>query len=147
MRIFIKEATARTTPGRSVMRFAKVVFAIAGVWGVLVVTPLYFTRDLIGRQYPPPITHPDFYYGFVSVTLVWQLAFLTIATNPVRYRPMMVVAMLEKFIYIAAMTTLYAQRELQAAQYAVVGPDFVLGMLFVVAFLKTPPAVMEPAQH
>jgi hypothetical protein len=129
------------------MKFAKVVFAIAGISGVLVVTPLYFTRDLIGRQYPPPITHPDFYYGFVSVTLVWQLAFLTIATNPVRYRPMMVVAMLEKFVYIAAMTTLYAQGQLQLGQYAVVGPDFVLGMLLVAAFLKTPPVVSEPAQH
>lgn len=90
------------------MKFARVVFAIAGIWGVLIVTPLYFTRDLIGRQYPPPITHPDFYYGFVSVTLVWQLAFLLIATDPVRFRPIMVAAMLEKFVYIAAMTTLRA---------------------------------------
>jgi hypothetical protein len=52
-----------------------------------------------------------------------------------------------KFVYIAAMTTLYAQGQLQLGQYAVVGPDFVLGMLFVAAFLKTPPAVSEPAQH
>jgi hypothetical protein len=129
------------------MKFAKVVFAIAGVWGVLVVTPLYFTRDLIGRQYPPPITHPDFYYGFVSVTLVWQLAFLMIATNPVRYRPMMVVAMLEKFVYIAAMTTLFAQGQLQLGQYGVVGPDFVLGMLFIAACLKCRPGAVVGRAH
>ena len=26
--------------------------------------------------YPPTITHPDFFYGFVGVALVWQLVFL-----------------------------------------------------------------------
>jgi hypothetical protein len=31
------------------MRFVKIVFWIAGVWGVLVVTPLYFIHDIIGR--------------------------------------------------------------------------------------------------
>jgi hypothetical protein len=137
------------------MKFARVVFAIAGISGVLIVTPLYFTRDLIGRQYPPPITHPDFYYGFVSVTLVWQLAFLVIATDPVRFRPMMVAAMLEKFVYIAAMTTLYAQGQLRLGQYAVAGPDFVLGLLFIAGFLKTridavtgsPAGWIQPAQH
>jgi hypothetical protein len=137
------------------MKFARVVFAIAGIWGVLIVTPLYFMRDLIGRQYPPPITHPDFYYGFVSVTLVWQLAFLLIATDPGRYRPMMVAAMLEKFVYIAATTTLYAQGQLRLGQYAVAGPDFVLGLLFIAAFLKirtgavtgSPAGWIQPAQH
>ena len=34
-------------------RFARVVFTIAGIWGVLIMTPLYFTFDAIGRAYPP----------------------------------------------------------------------------------------------
>jgi len=71
------------------LRFAKIVFRIAGVWGFVVLIPLYFLLDLIGRQYPPAITHPDFYYGFVGITLVWQVAFLVIANDPVRFRPMM----------------------------------------------------------
>jgi hypothetical protein len=64
------------------MRFARAVFLIAGLWGLIVLTPLYFTFDLVGRSYPPAITHPDFYYGFVSVAWVWQIAFLLIAANP-----------------------------------------------------------------
>ena len=40
------------------MKFAKIIFWIAGIWGVLVLTPLYFMFDLIGRKDPPPITHP-----------------------------------------------------------------------------------------
>ncbi len=58
------------------MRFAKVVFLIAGIWGVLVLTPLYFMFDLISRKDPPAITHPGFFYGFVGVGLAWQIAFL-----------------------------------------------------------------------
>lgn len=119
------------------MRFARLVFRVAGVWGLLIVTPLYFLYDRIGRDYPPPVTHPDFYYGFIAVTLVWQLAFLLIGSDPIRFRPLMVVAALEKFGYMATMATLYAQGRIQAGQFAVVSPDTILGVLFVVAFLKT----------
>jgi len=41
------------------IRFAKVVFTVAGVWGVRVLTPLYFLFDAIGRWYPPAIGHSD----------------------------------------------------------------------------------------
>jgi hypothetical protein len=122
------------------MQFARVVFSIAGVWGILVLTPLYFIFDFIGGQYPPPITHPDFYYGFIAVALAWQIAFLVIGTDPVRYRLMMVPAMLEKFGYVATLAWLYALGSLEAGQFAVAGPDLVLGMLFAGAFLKTPAA-------
>jgi hypothetical protein len=119
------------------MRFAKVVFTIAGVWGVLILTPLYFLFDLVGEQYPPPITHPDFYYGFLTITMVWQIAFLVIATDPLRYRPLIPVAILEKFGFIATLATLYALGRIQLGQFAVAGPDLILGLLFLTAFLKT----------
>ena len=119
------------------MRFAKIVFSIAGVWGALIMTPLYFLFDFVGRQYPPPITHADIYYGFISVTLAWQVAFLVIATDPRRFRPMMVAAILEKFGYVATLGTLYVEGQLQFGQLAAVSPDFVLGLLFLAAFLKT----------
>jgi len=45
------------------MRLAKIVFLIAGIWGVLAITPLYFMFDVISRNDPPPITHPGFFYG------------------------------------------------------------------------------------
>ncbi len=78
------------------MKFAKIVFWIAGIWGVLVLTPLYFMFDVIGRQDPPAITHPGFYYGFISVGLAFQAAFIAIARDPVRLRPMMIPSVLEK---------------------------------------------------
>ena len=81
------------------MKFAKIVFWIAVVWGFLVLTPLLFLFDKIGAQDPPPITHPGFYYGFVTVALAFQTVFLVIARDPVRMRPMMIPAVIEKFSY------------------------------------------------
>jgi len=124
------------------MRFAKYVFLIAGIWGLVIVTPLYFLYDTVGRQYPPPVTHPDFYFGFASVTLAWQVAFLLIATDPIRFRPIMIAAILEKFWYLATLGTLYVQGRVEFGQFAVVSPDAILGILFIAAFVKTSPKVV-----
>ena len=74
---------------------------------------------------------------FVSITFAWQIVFLVIATDPLRYRPIMAAALVEKFGYIATLGVLYAQGQIQFGQFAVVGPDVVLGLLFIAAFLKT----------
>ncbi len=119
------------------MKFAKIAFGTAGIWGVLVLTPLYFMFDLIGRQDPPPITHPGFYYGFAGAGLAWQIAFLIIACDPVRFRPFMVAAIFEKFSYAAALMVLFLQHRLHRFDLTFAGADLVFGMLFVVAFLRT----------
>jgi hypothetical protein len=120
------------------MRFARVTFLLGGIWGLIVMTPLYFMYDTIGRQYPPPITHPDMYYGFVSVTWVWQVAYLLISTDPVRFRPFMLVGILAKSLYFATMTAVYVSGGIQPSQLAAVTPDLVLAVLFAIAFVKTP---------
>jgi hypothetical protein len=120
------------------MKFARRTFLLAGIWGLIVMTPLYFMFDTIGRQYPPPITHPDMYYGFVSVTWVWQIAYLVISTDPVRFRPFMLVGILAKSLYFATMTVVYATGGIQPAQLAAVTPDLVLAVFFAVSFVKTP---------
>ena len=66
--------------------FAKRVFTIAGIYGLVVLLPLYALERQLGEQRPPPITHPEFYYGFVGVGVAWQLAFLIIGREPERYR-------------------------------------------------------------
>ena len=119
------------------MKFAKIVFYAAGIWGFLVLTPLYFLFDRIGRHDPPPITHPGFYYGFVGVGLAWQIAFLIIATNPVRYRPLMIACMVEKFGYAASLAVLYLQRRLHGSDLTFGAVDLLFGLLFVVAFSRT----------
>ena len=121
------------------MKFAKVVFWIAGIWGALVLTPLYFIFDMIGRNDPPPITHPGFYYGFVSVGLAWQLAFIIIAHDPVRFRPMIIPSIIEKFGYGASLIVLYLQHRLHSSDLTLAAADLLLGILFVIAFFTTRP--------
>ncbi len=120
------------------MKFARIVFWSAGAWGVLALTPLYFMFDMIGRQEPPPITHPQFYYGSAGVTMAWQFAFFVIATDPARFRPMMIPSMLEKLGYVVAVVVLYLQRRMSSVQLMTGVPDTLLGLLVVViAFFKT----------
>lgn len=119
------------------MKFARWTFGIAGIWGVVVLTPLFFMEQRISAQYPPAITHPEFYYGFVCVALAAQLMFLIIATDPIRYRPMMLVGMWEKFSAVAAVTALGFMDRVSSPMVSGIIVDFALGILFVLAWLKT----------
>src|SRR5271157_6058043 len=119
------------------MKFAKVVYWVAGIWGLLVITPLYFMFDLIGKNDPPAITHPGFYYGFAGLGLAWQIAFLVIARDPVRVRPMMIPSMVEKLSWGIAVVVLVMQGRMHGSDLVFAGTDLVLGMLFVAAYVKT----------
>ena len=119
------------------MKFAKIVFWIAFFWGIVIITPLYFLFDTIGRQDPPPITHPGFYYGFVGCGLAWQFAFLVIARDPVRFRTMMLPSVLEKFSFLAAMVVLYAQQRVHVQDLGLGLIDGFLGVLFLLSFFRT----------
>ena len=70
------------------MRLAKYVFTGAGIWGLVVLTPIYWLFDISGRRYAPPVDYPHFFYGFLSVAMAWQIAFLVIGSNPARFRPL-----------------------------------------------------------
>jgi hypothetical protein len=120
------------------VKFAKVVFYIAAIWGFLAITPLYFLFDLIGQKDPPPITHPAFYYGFVGLALAWQFAFLIIATNPVRYRPLMLPSIFEKFSYAVAVVVLVSQHRMRSTDLVFAATDGLLGTLFIAAWFLTP---------
>ena len=117
------------------MRFARTVFIGAGIWGVVVLVPLYFLVDITGKPWPPPLNYPHFFYGFIGVALAWQLAFLIIGWNPERYRLLMIPAILEKLGHVATVTTLYARGAIAADDAMTAAPDLVLGLLFVAAFI------------
>jgi len=122
------------------MKFAKIVFRVAAIWGVLVITPLYFLFDVIGRNDPPAITHPAFFYGFVGAALAWQIAFFFIASDPVRFRPLMIPSMFEKFSYSAAVIILVLQSRMRSSDLLFGGADLLLGVLFVMAYFRARPA-------
>lgn len=110
------------------------------MWGIVATVPLYFLEHFVGSRNPPAISHPEFYYGFVGVTLTWQLVFLTIAKDPGRYRPFMILAVLEKASYVLANLGLVASNKMIVAAAFPSVWDLILGLLFIAAFIKTSPA-------
>jgi hypothetical protein len=119
------------------MKLAKWIFLIAGLYGVIVIAPGYFFEDQIARDFPPAITHPEYYYGFIGVTLAWQILFLILATDPLRYRPMMLPAVVEKASYGIAVIWLYMQQRVAGLMLGFAIVDLILGLLFLVAYWRT----------
>jgi len=122
------------------MKFAKVVFWVASIWGFTILTPLYFLFDVIGRNDPPPITHPGFFYGFVGVALAWQVAFIFIARDPARFRPMMIPSILEKASWGATVIVLVSQQRMHKSDLVFAEADLLLGLLFLISYFKTSPS-------
>ncbi len=120
------------------MRFARYWFAGAGIYGLLVLTPQLFLEAQVGRDFPPPITHPEYFYGFTGVALACQVLFLVIARDPIRMRPAMLPASLEKFAFAAAAIALWFAGRLATSVLAFGLIDLVLGLGFVFAWLRTP---------
>ena len=125
------------------MKFARIVFWIAAIWGFLIITPLYFMFNLIGEKDPPPLTHPAFFYGFVGVALAWQIAFIFIARDPIRFRPMMIPAILEKLVYSIPVIILVLQKRTNPTDLMFSATDLTLGALFLAAYLRTPRSVLQ----
>ena len=127
------------------MVFARLTFLVAGIYGLLALLPMYFLEGRIGRDSPPPVTHPEFFYGFLGVAVAWQIAFLVIAGDPVRFRPLMVPAVLEKASFGLPAIALWLGGRLAASMLAAGLIDLTLGVLFVVAFLRTPASRPGPS--
>jgi hypothetical protein len=120
------------------MRFAKWVFLLAGVSGIILIVPPYFLERQTGEDYPPPINHPEYYYGFFGVTLACQILFLVIASDPVRYRGAMLPAMVEKASFVIAILVLYFGERVPGIWIGFASMDAAWLVLFAIAYLRTP---------
>jgi hypothetical protein len=119
------------------MRFAKIVFLVAGIYGLLTLAPGYFMENIIGRDTPPAITHPEYFYGFVGVGLAWQVLFLVLSRDPVRYRPMILPCILEKVTWGIALIVLLSERRLPLSAFGIGSVDWIFAFLFLAAYFKT----------
>jgi hypothetical protein len=119
------------------MRFAKIVYIAAGVWGIFVLTPLYFLLDVTGRHYPTPTSYPQFFYGFLGGAMAWQIVFLVIGSNPARFRLLIIPSILEKITFVVPVAILLGQARISATDATAAVPDLLLAILFAAAFVKT----------
>lgn len=121
------------------LSFAKRVFQVAGLWGLFILTFAYasYLQGLDGTNVGA--TKPEFVHGFFLVALSWQVAFLIISTDPARYRPLMIAAMLEKFPFAFVVIALFANGQVSLAMLVLGLIDGVLGALFAIAYQRTKP--------
>jgi predicted acyltransferase len=129
----------------ALMQAASRIFKGAAIYGVIVLLPLLVLETRFGQDNPPPLTHAEFYYGFTALALVWQVAFWIIGSDPVRFRPLMIPAMLEKFTWgLIIVGFLAAGRAVPAGTQMFAAIDQLLGVLFILAWRRTaahfPPA-------
>src|SRR5688572_22464103 len=98
--------------------FARWLFKGAGVYGLLMVAPLFLLEAHLGELFPPRPNHPELYYGFAGTAFAWQLMYLLIGSDPVRYRPAMPIGALGKTIFGVSSIALFAAGRLGAANVA-----------------------------
>ena len=118
-------------------KLPRVVFLVAGIYGLIVLLPQFFLERKIGVDTPPPITHPEFFYGFICVAVAWQVLFLIVSRDPIRFRPMMIPAMLEKIGFPIAVLVLYLQNRVSPTIFIPASLDLVLLVLFIAAYRQT----------
>ena len=116
--------------------FARRVFLVAGVYGIVVLAPQYFVE--LGL--PALMERPEHFYGFIGVALAWQFAFLIIASDVVRYRSLMLAGVLEKLSFGAPVAILYLADRVSIGVLLAGTLDLILGALFVAAFIATRPS-------
>lgn len=122
------------------MLFAKRVFQAAAIWGIGLIGLVYAGYLAGFEQFDVYTNHTEYVHGFMLVTLAWQIAFLIIATNPVRYRLLMLAAMLEKFPFTLVTLILYATAPAGEANPGILVAglvDGLFGVLFAVSYVLT----------
>jgi hypothetical protein len=119
------------------MKFSRYVFAIAGLYGLVTLIPGYFLEAIIASNDSPPITHAEFFYGFIGVALAWQIMFFVIAFDPPRYRLAMLIALLEKLAFGVAAVVLFALHRVATPVLGLGLIDLALGVLFLIAYFAT----------
>ena len=118
------------------MKFAKWTYLVAGIYGLLILLPQYFLEMQNGIDYPPPLNHPEYYYGFIGITVAWQIAFIIISRDPAKYKLLILATIVEKYTYVIATIVLFLQSRVAATVLAVGLIDTILGSLFIISYFK-----------
>ena len=117
------------------IKFARRLFLGAGLYGLAVLAPLFFLERVIGEYAPPPLTHAEFYYGFVCTALAWQVVYLMMSRDPLRFRPVLIPAILGKAGFAVSVFALVAQGRLAARNAVLPSIDLLLAALFAWAYV------------
>ncbi len=113
--------------------FARWVFRVAGLYGITILAPMLLLESQMARG----AVHPVFFYAWVSAGLAWQILFIVLSMNPIRYRPMMLVCVLQKMTAVIAIPWLYGLGRVGGMWLGAAATDFVFAALFFSAYRAT----------
>ncbi|WP_395614591.1 hypothetical protein [Allosphingosinicella sp.] len=119
------------------MKTARLIFTIAGIYGLIVLAPFLFMERMIAERTPGGLTHPEYYYGFLGAGLVMQLVYLTIGRDPARFRPLMPLGTLAKLAFFIPVVILFLQHRVPSVTLGFASIDVVLGLAFLYAWRTT----------
>jgi hypothetical protein len=128
------------------MRFARWVFRGAGLYGIVLLTPLYFLENQIGTA-TMPIAHPEYFYGFVGTALSAQILFLIISMDPVRFRPAIVACVIEKLAFGIPVWMLWSMSRIGMNVVSLGSVDLIWAALFAIVYVRLGRAHADHWEH
>lgn len=117
------------------MKFAKYLFLLAGISGIILLFPLYFLENAAGET---AVSRPEFYYGFIGIALAFQVLFIIISFDLVKYRMMIIPCVLEKLGFAIPAIILFTQNRVSPTIFGAAMMDLTLAILFAYVFFKNP---------
>ncbi|HET6970000.1 MAG TPA: hypothetical protein VFH92_02645 [Phenylobacterium sp.] len=120
------------------MTFARRVFTWAAIFGFVMIAPLFVAEGLVERLLRHALTQPQWYYAFAEVALGFQVVYLLIGRDPVRYRPLMPVCAITKFGFGVTIWTLAGLGRTDPFLGIAATPDLFWAGAFLLAYRATP---------
>jgi hypothetical protein len=118
------------------MRLSRWVFAIAGTFGVILILPFAYTTVVSGELSLPDGSGAGlFLIGSFLQHIVWQIVYFIIATDPHRFRPMMVPAIFSMGISGFSSIWIYAYGIRMGVPVGVV--SVLMALTFIVAYWQS----------
>lgn len=120
------------------MKFARTTYLVAGVFGLLLMIPIAYAAifdasDTMPGLMPAGLT----FYGAILQFAACQVLLLILASNPLRFRPMMIPAFLAEVV--APLNTAWLYFYGVQPWSAVTVVFLLLAILFLVAYFRTRP--------
>jgi hypothetical protein len=115
------------------LKAARLIFAVAAIYGLIVLVPLFFVEPWL----VPAPSRPEDYYGFLGAASVMQLIYLTIARDPPRYRALMPIGVLAKLSFFVTVAILWAAGRTAAPALVFATVDLLIGAAFAGAWVAT----------
>ncbi|MDB5705222.1 MAG: hypothetical protein JWN66_2338 [Sphingomonas bacterium] len=118
------------------IRTAGRIFTIAAIYGVIILLPIYSAEPMMAKA-GRPVSHPELLYGFVGAALAFQLIYWSIGRDPLRYRPLMPIAVIAKLSFGVPTAILFVLGRVDAVTVTLSWIDLLIGACFLFAWRIT----------